>query len=396
MSGVICFSAKLNIIIRFMKIAILVHDLSSNSLVRVYPIAKVLARKHTVEVIGPYFSEAIFTAYSKEFVFKTVKGEKFPWFLRHIPNLIKSIQADIIYAFKPIVSSFGLGLLARYCHKIPLMLDIEDLDFEAWLTNFETRSFLFKSYSIAASLFSPKSELYAGLLAPGVKYANAVTVVSTFLQNRFGGTKLLHGADTEFFKPESYDRLALRTKYSISPQEKIILFGGTPRPHKGVDDLIEAIRLSDYKGLKLMLVGGRPDDPYLKSLCREGGPRIKHLGYQSHALMPEFLTVADMVVLPQRLNIIAKAQIPGKIFEAMAMAKPIVATQVSDLPEILEGCGVIVPPGNPPALAQAITRVLSDPQGALEMGWRARRRCEFLYSWNAMEVVLDKVMANVY
>jgi glycosyltransferase involved in cell wall biosynthesis len=379
-----------------MKIAILVHDLSSNSLVRVYPIAKVLARKHTVEVIGPYFSEAIFMAYHKEFVFRAVKGEKFPWFLRHLPNLLNSIQADVVYAFKPIASSFGLGLLAKYYQKIPLALDIEDLDFEAWLTNFETRSFLFKSYALTTGLFSPKSELYAGLLEPWVKYANAVTVVSTFLQDRFGGAKLLHGADTEFFKPERYDRSALRAKYGISPQEKLILFGGTPRPHKGLDDLIEAIKLSNFEGLKLMLVGGQPDDPYVESLCREGGQWIKRLGYQPHALMPEFLTIADMVVLPQRLNIIAKAQIPGKIFEAMAMAKPIVATQVSDLPEILEGCGVIVPPGNPPELAQAIISILSDQEGALEMGWRARRRCEALYSWNAMEVVLDKVMANVY
>ena len=72
----------------------------------------------------------------------------------------------------------------------------------------------------------------------------------------------------------------------------------------------------------------------------------------------------------------------------MAMAKPIIATAVSDLPEILSGCGKIVEPRNPDALAEAIQSLLDHPDEAAEMGWKAREKCKRDYSWEAMEKVL--------
>ena len=106
--------------------------------------------------------------------------------------------------------------------------------------------------------------------------------------------------------------------------------------------------------------------------------------------MPLFLAVADLVVLPQRVTRETMAQIPGKVFEAMAMARPIVATAVSDLPEILDGCGVIVPPDSADKLGAAIDQLLSRPEEARALGQEARRRCQEHYSWDAMERVLDR------
>lgn len=73
---------------------------------------------------------------------------------------------------------------------------------------------------------------------------------------------------------------------------------------------------------------------------------------------------------------------------AMAMAKPIIATIVSDLPEILDGCGWIVEPENPEQLAEIIQYVFNHPAEVEEMGWKARERCIEKYSWDAMEKVL--------
>ena len=72
----------------------------------------------------------------------------------------------------------------------------------------------------------------------------------------------------------------------------------------------------------------------------------------------------------------------------MAMAKPIIATNVSDLPEILNGCGWIVEPGQPKELAQAIQYVLDNPDEAANNGLLARARCKEKYSYDAMEKVL--------
>lgn len=362
---------------------------------RVYPIAKVLERNHQVQVVGAYFADGIFPAYRDELSFSSIKGCSYPRFLSRIPELLKRIEADVVYSFKPLSTSFGLGLLVKRLRALPLLLDIEDWDLAAWLTNFEGRSKLYMLYSMVTSLPSPQSAVYGYLLEPLVRYADAITVVSSFLQRKFGGTRLVHGADTEFFDPAKYDQRALREKYAIPHREKIIFFGGTPRPHKGLDDLVEAINLLGHHHVKLMLVGGHPDAPYLETLRLRAGDRIRHIGYQPHHLMPEFLSMADMVVLPQRPTVIAEAQIPGKIFEAMAMAKPLVVTRMSDLPEILAGCGLVVDPGDPRQLAQAIESLLADRDRAGEMGLWARQRCDELYSWNAMEFVLDDILRRV-
>ncbi len=72
----------------------------------------------------------------------------------------------------------------------------------------------------------------------------------------------------------------------------------------------------------------------------------------------------------------------------MAMAKPIITTKVSDLPEILSGCGWIVEPEKPNEIAMAIRYILDHPEEAKEKGQKARERCEEKYSYDAMEEVL--------
>jgi len=74
------------------------------------------------------------------------------------------------------------------------------------------------------------------------------------------------------------------------------------------------------------------------------------------------------------------------------MAKPIVASRVGDLPDVLEGCGVVVEPENTAELAGAIEQLLADPEGAREMGRRARERCVREFSHDAIARVLAGVL----
>ena len=75
----------------------------------------------------------------------------------------------------------------------------------------------------------------------------------------------------------------------------------------------------------------------------------------------------------------------------MARAKPIVATNVSDIPEILQSCGWVTEPENPKQLAKTIKYVLDHPIEAFEMGLKAREKCKREYSWDVMEEKLTKV-----
>ena len=69
----------------------------------------------------------------------------------------------------------------------------------------------------------------------------------------------------------------------------------------------------------------------------------------------------------------------------MAKAKPTIATNVSDIPEILDDCGWIVEPEDPEQLAETIKYALNHSGEALEMGLKAREKCKREYSGKIME-----------
>ena len=145
----------------------------------------------------------------------------------------------------------------------------------------------------------------------------------------------------------------------------------------GREQLIEvgaAERLGDSR-LKVLVVGAVQDHAYEAALRERHESRLLRLGPQPHDSMPVFLAAADVVVLPQRSTRVAQAQVPGKVFEAMAMACPIVATEVSDLPEILEGCGHVPCYTHPELFAEVIRDFLTPP-GEKSLTTEAQRHRE--------------------
>jgi len=83
-----------------------------------------------------------------------------------------------------------------------------------------------------------------------------------------------------------------------------------------------------------------------------------------------------------------------KVYDYMAMGKPIVASQISDLPTVLDGCGRLVPPGDVDQLSQAIQSLLACPEKAHTLGQRARNRCLERFSMQRIgQILLDVVKA---
>lgn len=382
-----------------MKISILAPDLSHNCLGRAYLLAKILQRHYEVEVIGPVFGDGIWepVADDKSVIYKFVKiyGKFKPYW--QIKNLIKTIEGDVIYASKPLFSSFGIGLLKKISSKRPLILDIDDWEMGAMKEYYRLLSFTYRIKALAYAALYPYSinSYWNNLFGEKLVYfVDEVTVSNRFLQRKYGGTIVWHGRDTKSFNPEKFNQNLVREKYGIDNNKKVIMFFGTPRPHKGLEELIEALSRIQDRNVILTLVGVNEDN-YSKNLVKTGreilGGRFKAFGLQPFQKVPEFLAMSDVVVIPQKRNFVSMGQIPAKIFDAMAMAKPIIATNISDLPEILNGCGWIVEPENQEQLAETIQYVLNNPEEAKEKGWQARQRCIEKYSWDALEKVLVKV-----
>jgi glycosyltransferase involved in cell wall biosynthesis len=146
-------------------------------------------------------------------------------------------------------------------------------------------------------------------------------------------------------------------------------------PEKDVANLVRAtaIAAEDLPELRVEVAGPGPCLEDVKQLAAELGVagRIAFLGEVRD--VPALLARARMFVLPSRSE-----GIPLTALEAMARGLPVVATRVGGLPEVVADgvTGLLVPPDDPAALAQAIVRIGRDPAGGLRMGQAGRRRVE--------------------
>lgn len=337
-----------------------------------------------MEIIGPMFGSSIWEPVRSEFSYSSVKGSLFPKFIPEIRKMLQEISGDVIYASKSLFTSFGVGLIKKHIAKRPLVLDIDDWE----------APFILK-YHGRRNILYPNSHLSTVIHERLTCLVDEITVSNRFLQKRFGGTIVWHARDTEHLDPLKYDGTRLKESFGIAGK-KVVTFLGTPRPHKGLDDLIKAIGMLQDKQLVLMIIGldesveaRNVRDMMKKTLSKE---QILDLGIQPIHDVPKYLSLSDLVVIPQRKTSESVGQIPAKVFDAMAMAKPIIATSVSDLPEILDHCGWIVDPEDPPQLALAIEEAFDKPDKAHDFGQKARDRCLKRYSYDAME----KVLANIF
>jgi len=379
-----------------MKISILTPDLSNNCFGRAYLLAKILQKNYEVEIIGPIFRKKIWEPLSdiNDVTYKSIKIGRIPKSYWQVSTILKNISGDIVYASKPLFSSFGIGLIEKLLNKKTLILDVDD-----WQMGFRNEQY--KNFAPANRIkyliysmfqFYETTSYWNNLIGEMLALrADEITVSNTFLKEKFGGTIVWHCRNTDVFDPQLFNRDSFRSIYAIPKNKKVVMFLGTPNVHKGLDDLIEAVKLTNNLNIVLSIVG-IGNDPYSKKLEKLGkaklGNRFLPFRLQPFEKVPEFLTIADVVVIPQRENFATIGQVPAKVFDAMAMAKPVIATNVSDLPIILKDCGWIVEPENIGQLAESIQHVINSPEEAEDTGSRARQKCIENYSWNAMENIL--------
>lgn len=363
-----------------MKVSVLCFDLADNALGRAELLARLLAPRYDVEIVGPQFADTIWRPVAQSPIpHRGVRARRYPGFARIVPSLLRLIDGDVIYASKPRPTSFGVGLVARARRRRPLILDVDD-----WELGFFYRSGLWGRVGRALNLGNPNGLTWTWVAERAVPAADALTVASPFLQRRFGGVLVPHVRDTDAWDPARHDRAASRAALGVGDR-RVVMFLGTPRAYKGVEDLVKAVHLLD-DGVVLVLVGV---DPASGWGSRWGGSsRIRVVGEIPFDEVPRFLVAADVVAIPQRATTDTLGQVPAKLIDAMAMARPIVATEVSMIPAILDGCGVVVPPGDPPALARAIAELLANPAQADDLGRRARERCIAHYSFASARATL--------
>jgi colanic acid/amylovoran biosynthesis glycosyltransferase len=160
-----------------------------------------------------------------------------------------------------------------------------------------------------------------------------------------------------------------------------LLAVGRLSQRKGFDYLIRAARILRDRGVDVIVefVGDGEDRPMLQALAGQLGvaDRVEFLGWQPFTGVREAMNQATILVHPSDG---LGDGLPNVVREAMALGAPVVASDVAGIPDALrDGCGVLVPPKNPAALAAAIEQLLRDPNQRRAIAQRARQRTEAKY-----------------
>jgi glycosyltransferase involved in cell wall biosynthesis len=365
-----------------MKITILSHNLSSNAVMRAHRLAEAARTFAEVELVGPLEqSRGLWPALPGEPWIKAVRERRFPHFFKPFVQLTEMADGDVLIAVKPHLASFGVALVAAERREVPVILDLEEFD-----AAYAPRSD-WAAKPALVDLSRPGSAIYVSLLTKAIGAAAAVTASSSALGRQFGGTVIPHGCLTHQFDPAGIDRDSARRAFGF--KGPTVLFPGTPRWHKGLEPLAQAV--ARVPGARLAVTCRDKD---LDGCEWERFPldRIPFVPYTS---VPALFAAADVVAIPQLDSETARYQMPMKVFDAMAMARPIVASAVSDLPEVLDGAGRLVPPGDTEGLARAIEELISHPAEARALGERARIRCLEQFSIERVGARLHEVVEHV-
>lgn len=361
-----------------MKLLILSHNLTSNAVMRAHRLALAGRRFAEVTVSGPVKHRGAWGALPHESWIQPVQSKNLPKFFKTVVDLVAAAEVDAVLAVKPYLASYGAALLVAECRKIPVILDIDDLDVE--LAPKGDRSL----EEHLQDLRDPASAIYLRILSKATAAADGITVASTRLQARFGGTLVPHGCPVDQLNPAGVDREQARKQFGFSGP--VVVFPGTRRTHKGLKPLAKAV--ARVPGARLAVLC-RPDDFTQPEWSEYPLIRLPLIPYAS---LPALLAAADVVAIPQLDTPAASHQMPMKVYDAMAMARPIVATTVSDLPQVLDGCARLVPPGDAGALAKEIRYLLEHPAEAGKLGVLARQRCVEHYSLDHVGAALEKAV----
>lgn len=198
---------------------------------------------------------------------------------------------------------------------------------------------------------------------------------------------ILNGCDLSVFHVR--DRIEARTKLQIDQHSEVIVYIGRMDLKKGLRELVEAAAaMKPHRPrLQVYLVGAGPDRPLIEEAIRanNAGDYVHALPNCSPDDVAIWMAAADLVTLPSYME-----GCPNVVLEALACGRPVVATNVGGIPEIMnDACGRLVPPRDSAALARALASVLDTTWDAAAISAQWSR------SWNRVATELRDVLESV-
>jgi glycosyltransferase involved in cell wall biosynthesis len=310
-----------------------------------------------------------------------------------IPKLAAIEGFDVIHLHYPFIFGSELTLLGRLSRRRRS---------QALLVHYKNRL-------VARGARQVPFETYEHTVAPLlVRTADRVCVLSPdhaasvpYLRRtgRRDPSKLIempNGVDTRLFAPGP-DEAGIRAEQGIPEEAVVVAFVATlDRAHhfKRLDIALAAIAaLADERVHVVVAGAGELLDDFRRQASAAGiAERVHFLGRVPHSRLPAVLRAADLLLLttepPESFGIV--------LIEAMACGLPTIATEYPGVRAVVDEdeTGILVPPGDPDAVANGIRRLVdAGPSGRAQMGIAGREKAERLWSWPSLLDRMDRAYA---
>jgi glycosyltransferase involved in cell wall biosynthesis len=180
-----------------------------------------------------------------------------------------------------------------------------------------------------------------------------------------------NGCDTSVFRLA--DRAPARAALGLRAESEVVVFVGWIAPTKGLRELVDAVKSlrASHPDLQLFCIGEGALQAELEARAIAAGvaDRIRFLGRRTSLEVASWLAAANIFCLPSYAE-----GCPNSVIEALACGRPVVATNVGGIPELVNSeSGILVPPQDSKALAEALSEALSRRWDEAEISQRRQR-----------------------
>jgi glycosyltransferase involved in cell wall biosynthesis len=293
-----------------------------------------------------------------------------PWDLaaiRKIMGLVKELDLEVLHTHSS-VDSWAGALAARWA-RIPILVRTRHISVPV------KRPGLNRLYYFPDAIITAGEHIRRDLLRTHKIPADRVVSIPT-------------GVDTSLFSPRPANR-ALKRSLGLAEEARIISLVAVLRTQKRHEIVIAAARrvLEAFPDVRFLFVGEGPGRERIQKAIIAQGLESFFILTGHRGDIPEILALTEVGVISS-----AAEGVPQFLLQALAMGKPVVATRVGGIPEIVSSGvnGLLIPPEDPQALAEALLDLLRDPERAGRLGSAGRRLTEKEHTLERMgEKVLE-------
>lgn len=298
-------------------------------------------------------------------------------------------EIDVVHVHDLPLAKTGMRLCRRF--RIPLVLDLHE-NYPALLRDGGNDRGLLKSVFFNIRRWK-EYEAYA------VRKATAVITVVDEAARRIQELKVDADRISVVSNTPEMDMFLPAKSVPVNKEPLLTYIGGFG-PHRGLETVIHAISIlcSDKYYIRLRMIGKGRNAASYDRLIRDLGlqERIKMIDWVPFQEVPDYIGESDACLVPHEATEHTHSTIPHKLFQYMAMEKPVIVSNCRPLERIVTetGCGVVFEAGNPASFAECV-RSLFQGNRTGEMGRRGRKAVLEKYNWNLEQLKLIELYRNL-